>query len=81
MEMEASRALPADRDTVWRALDDPEVPGRGIPGRGSPERGEDTPFEPPKVRPLDQPPRPDDVGLWTGVAALALVLIASVWLR
>jgi carbon monoxide dehydrogenase subunit G len=41
MELEASRDLPADRDTVWRALNDPEVLRRCIPGCDSLERGED----------------------------------------
>lgn len=41
MELEATRELPADRDTVWRALNDPEVLRRCIPGCDSLERGED----------------------------------------
>lgn len=38
-------------------------------------------FELPAVKPLDQPPRPDNVGVWIGAAALAVVLMAWVWLR
>ncbi|RPH40493.1 MAG: carbon monoxide dehydrogenase [Burkholderiales bacterium] len=41
MELEATRALPADRDTVWTALNDPEVLRRCIPGCESLVRGDD----------------------------------------
>ena len=41
MELEASRVLPADRETVWAALNDPETLRRCIPGCESLERGED----------------------------------------
>jgi carbon monoxide dehydrogenase subunit G len=36
MELEASRALPADRDTVRRSLDDPEALERRIPAAPRP---------------------------------------------
>ncbi len=41
MELEASRVLPADRETVWAALNDPETLRRCIPGCESLERAED----------------------------------------
>ena len=41
MELEASKAIPADRDTVWRALNDPDILKRCIPGCESLERSED----------------------------------------
>jgi carbon monoxide dehydrogenase subunit G len=41
MELEASRALPASREAVWAALNDPETLRRCIPGCESLERGED----------------------------------------
>jgi carbon monoxide dehydrogenase subunit G len=41
MELEATRALPADRDTVWAALNDPEVLRRCIPGCESLVQNED----------------------------------------
>ncbi len=41
MELEATRALPADRDTVWTALNDPEVLRRCIPGCESLVQNED----------------------------------------
>lgn len=47
----------------------------------APRRVVEPPFELPPVTPLAQPPRPDNVGVWIGVAALALVLIAWAWLR
>jgi carbon monoxide dehydrogenase subunit G len=41
MELEASRLLPAPREAVWAALNDPETLRRCIPGCDSLERGED----------------------------------------
>ena len=41
MELEASRVLPAAREAVWTALNDPETLRRCIPGCESLERGED----------------------------------------
>lgn len=41
MELEATRELPADREAVWTALNDPEVLRRCIPGCESLERTED----------------------------------------
>jgi carbon monoxide dehydrogenase subunit G len=41
MELEASRLLPAPREGVWAALNDPETLRRCIPGCDSLERGED----------------------------------------
>lgn len=52
---------------------------RPVAAAAPPSRVE-PPFELPWVPPLEQPPRPDNVGVWTGVAALAVVLIAWVWL-
>jgi carbon monoxide dehydrogenase subunit G len=41
MELEASRVLPAPREAVWTALNDPETLRRCIPGCESLDRGED----------------------------------------
>jgi carbon monoxide dehydrogenase subunit G len=41
MELEASRLLPAPREAVWAALNDPETLRRCIPGCDALERGED----------------------------------------
>ena len=44
MEMSASRMLPVDRDTAWRALNDPEALKAAIPGCESMEKTGDNEY-------------------------------------
>ncbi len=45
MDMTGEQRIPASREEVWRALNDPEILRRSIPGADSVERLSDTEFE------------------------------------
>ena len=45
MQMQGERSIKADRDTVWKALNDPEVLKASIPGCEELEQTSDTTFE------------------------------------